>query len=484
MKRDHMNFKQISVQMLLAGYQNGQYKIHEVTQSIINRIRETQPRLNALVEDRFEEALNEAREKQVLLEQNRVDLNQYPLWGLPVTIKEMIAVKGMRQTLGTLDRKDWISQFDATLVTRLRERGAIILGTTNVSELGFWFECSNPVYGATCNPLNPDYSSGGSSGGEGALVGAGITPIGFGSDIGGSIRIPASFCGCLGYKPTPGVLPVTGHFPALPEFWEQWIRSPHMTSLGFLSHHLGDMIFMTQLLSGSDHKDPTSNMEPLNWDPVSDDITIYLLDNPDFNGAFLSDPEVTQAIQNVGKYLEAIGLNVVKLKDNCFENSLKLWLHRASQESVDDFFKLLSPIKNRSIFNELGLKILGKNQFGWPALLTAVLEKVAPAPQVSQNEFQSQKDQIHQLLGNNSVIVLPTHPRSGIKHNQSLTRPFDFIFTATANLYDLPALQVPVAKSSKTGLPIGCQIWAAPKQDRLIFHVGEILNSAFNQNLG
>jgi len=474
-----VNFREVSAKQLIEGYQSGLFKIHEVTRTVIQNINAAQPKLNALAEDRFRDALEEADAKQKAIELGQVNWLETPLCGLPVTIKEMLAIKGMRQTLGTLDRKDWISQADATMVARLKKLGAVILGTTNVSELGFWFECSNPVYGVTNNPIDAAYTSGGSSGGEAALVGAGMIPIGFGSDIGGSIRIPASFCGCLGYKPTPGILPLTGHFPATKDYWDQWVKTSHMTSLGFLSHHPTDIIWLTQLLSGHDKMDPASNVPPIAWDRLVSPSKVYLLSDPDFNGAYRADSEVVEAVENVGKYLEAMGFDVIRLPQDFFSDSLPLWLERAKAEKVDSFFNLLSPLKDRSIIKELLLKMVGKRQFEWPALVTATLESITLISDQKSNAFKSNVKKVHSLLGNHSVILIPTHPRNGIKHNQSLLRPFDFVYTAAANLYDLPAVQVPVAKSPKNRLPIGCQVWAHPFQDRLALSIAEIIHSTF-----
>jgi fatty acid amide hydrolase 2 len=475
-----MTFNELSAQDLIEGYKNGSFKIHTVIEKIIEAIQETQPSLNALAENRFEEALLEAKSKQVLVEQEKVDWKKYPLWGLPVTTTEMLAVKGMRQTLGTLDRKDWISHENSTLIERLENLGAIIIGTTNVSELGFWFECFNPVYGVTRNPLNLDYSSGGGSGGEGALVGAGITPIGIGSDFNGGIRIPASFCGCLGYKPTPGVLPLTGHFPAIRDYWDQWIKKTSMTSLGFISHHPSDLLWFTQLLSGYDQKDLSSNTPTLNWNKLPVNPKVFVISDPDFDGAYRADTEVVTAVENVGKYLRAIGYEVISLPSDFFEDSLSLWLERVRAEKVDSFFNLISPLKKRLVSKELLLKVIGKKQFDWPTLILAALDKLKGSTKSDSDHYKRKMERVHQLLNHNAVILLPTHPRSGIKHNQSLFRPFDFIYTATANLYNLPALQIPIAKSEQTGLPIGCQVWSHPFQDHLALFVGETIYDTFN----
>lgn len=469
---------------LIKQYQQGQAQIDVTIESIIQSIEQKNIKLNAICEDRFEEARKEAKEKQIKLNQHEVDFNKYPLWGLPITIKESFAVKGMKQTLGTLERKNWIAHEDATLVKRLKELGAIILGTTNTSELCFWFECSNPVYGKTSNPLDLSRTSGGSSGGEAALIASEVLPIGLGSDIGGSIRIPAHFCGLIGYKASPGVLPMTGHFPAIEPYVNDWMKSQHMSQCGFLGHSLEDISSLTQLLSGSDQRDPQSlNCPSLNYEWTHAAPKIYVLADPDFAGAYKADHEVVQATQNAARYLDAMGYDVVHLKTNAFEFTLFDWLYRAQLEKVDSFANLISPLQGFSPIRQILAEIKQSGRIELPGLVTSIIEHYGAKFFHSNREqdWLINKQKIHALLGQEAVILLPTHPRVAMKHGTSITRPFDFIYTGFANAYDLPATQITVAKSSQTQMPIGCQILAHPYQDHLTWKVADELLRGFNQ---
>ena len=171
----------------------------EVTRAFLRRIDAVNERVRAFTEVLREEAIAAARRADE--ERRRGDVRG-PLHGLPVTIKENIDVAGHASTLGVPARKGKRSADDAAIVQLLRAAGAVILGRTNVSQLLLFHECRNPVFGQTANPWSADHTPGGSSGGEAAALAAGMSPLGIGTDIGGSIRVPAHFTGVAGLKPS------------------------------------------------------------------------------------------------------------------------------------------------------------------------------------------------------------------------------------------------------------------------------------------
>src|SRR5437868_5142304 len=183
----------------------------ELLELHLQRIAEVQPRLNAFVH--VDE--NGARERAAALEATtRTDDECGALFGIPVTVKSCIDVAGWPCAAGSLLRRENRPSCDAVLVKRLRDAGAILLGNTNTPEFLMAYETDNRVSGRTSNPWNTECSSGGSSGGEAAAIASGCSMGGVGSDGGGSIRVPAHFCGICGLKPTPGRIPSTGHFPS------------------------------------------------------------------------------------------------------------------------------------------------------------------------------------------------------------------------------------------------------------------------------
>jgi Asp-tRNA(Asn)/Glu-tRNA(Gln) amidotransferase A subunit family amidase len=182
----------------------------DVARTHLDRIERLNPKLNAFVDCKPEAVLAQAREAEKAI--SRGD-ELGPLHGVPVSIKSSINVAGHRSEAGTRLRAGYIAAEDAPLVARLRAAGAVILGVTNTPELLMAWETDNLLYGRTNNPWDLTRTSGGSSGGEAAAIAAGLSAGGVGSDGGGSIRVPAHFCGICGLKPTPGRIPSTGHFP-------------------------------------------------------------------------------------------------------------------------------------------------------------------------------------------------------------------------------------------------------------------------------
>jgi amidase len=185
----------------------GAYSSREIVRAFISRIERFDNQINAVVVRRFDEALNEADAADVARASGGM---VGPLHGIPITIKECFDFAGLPSTYGRLDRANHKARADAVTVSRLRAAGAIVLGKTNVpKDLSDW-ESYNDVYGHTRNPWDLNKSPGGSSGGSAAALAAGLSALELGSDIGGSIRTPATFCGVYGHKPTFGVVPIRG----------------------------------------------------------------------------------------------------------------------------------------------------------------------------------------------------------------------------------------------------------------------------------
>jgi amidase len=182
----------------------------ELVEGYVARIEEVNPEINAVVLPRFEQALEEARAAEQAV--SRGD-ELGPLHGVPYTAKECIEVAGMPCCDASVIFEGNVSTEDAVVVENLRDAGAILLGKTNIPEFAFHYDSNNLIYGATANPHDHSRSVGGSSGGEGAALASCMTAFSVGSDYGGSIRVPAHFCGVVGIKPGRNVVPYAGHFP-------------------------------------------------------------------------------------------------------------------------------------------------------------------------------------------------------------------------------------------------------------------------------
>ena len=230
---------------LAAGLRSGQLSSEDVTRAHLDRIEAVNPKLNAVVLLRREAALQEARAADGVPREAR-----RPLHGVPVTIKDSLDTAGIVTTGGTKGRTGFVPAEDATVVRRLGAAGAIVMGKTNTPDLTLGYETTNLVYGRTNNPFDPERTSGGSSGGAAAIVAAGGSPLDLGTDTGGSIRLPAHFCGIAGLKPTVGRVPRTGHII------DYAGASQFLTHVGPLARHVEDLLLALRLIAGPDGVDP------------------------------------------------------------------------------------------------------------------------------------------------------------------------------------------------------------------------------------
>ncbi len=226
-----------------------------------------------------------------------------PLHGVPVTIKDTLETAGVICTGGTKGRANYVPKADATAVARLRAAGAIILGKTNVPELAGALETDNLIYGRTNNPYDLTRTPGGSSGGEAAIVAAGGSPLGLGTDAGGSIRVPAHFCGLAAIKPTSGRVPRTGQFP-LP----LGARSA-VFHVSLLARKVEDLALALPIISGPDYRDHSIVGMPLG-NPGSvklQDLKIAFFDD---DGVATPTREIIAAVRDSAKAFAEAGVKV------------------------------------------------------------------------------------------------------------------------------------------------------------------------------
>jgi amidase len=230
---------------MLAALAARQISAIELLEQHIARISRHNPALNAIIIADYDGA----RRAAAAADDARTRGLHAPLLGLPLTLKDCIDVAELRSTAGALELANYYATADAPLTARLRAAGAVIIGKTNMASWAADWQTNNPVFGRTNNPWNIAYTPGGSTGGGAAAVAAGLTPLEFGSDIGGSIRIPAAFCGVYGHKPSETAVPRSGIFPG----------SPHpnaaiaLSVAGPLARSAGDLALALDVIAGADH---------------------------------------------------------------------------------------------------------------------------------------------------------------------------------------------------------------------------------------
>ena len=214
----------------------------EVLQAHLDRIKEINPQLNAIV-TLAPDALQRAKEAEAGVSRGNAP---GPLHGVPVTVKDTIETAGLRTTSGSAMRAEFVPERDAPAVARLKAAGAIILGKTNTAEMAMDYTTENPVFTPTINPHDPSMTTGGSSGGEAAAIATCLSPGGIGSDLAGSVRIPAHFCGIAGLKPTVGRIPGEAQFPPS--------TGPYSLGavIGPMARSVSDLRLMFNVLAGID----------------------------------------------------------------------------------------------------------------------------------------------------------------------------------------------------------------------------------------
>src|SRR6266699_4260852 len=287
----------------------------EIVELHLKRIEELQPKLNAFVHLDAEGARRQARTARDLVLRG-AQLGS--LHGVPLSIKSCLDVAGWPCPAGSLLRKDFAPKQDAPLVSRLKAAGAILLGNTNTPEFLMAYETDNMLTGKTSNPWNLAYSTGGSSGGEAAAIAAGCSMGGVGSDGGGSIRVPAHFCGICGLKPTPGRIPSTGHFPSGAGAFS-WIGV-----VGPMARTVADLRTLFEVMAGPDAGDALSAPVPLRAYREGElrGMRIGILES-DVLG--VATPETRAAVERAAKLLAEKGFTVETFRLEGLDRALDLW---------------------------------------------------------------------------------------------------------------------------------------------------------------
>jgi amidase len=399
----------------------------EVVQSCLKRIEAVNPRLNAVVQIAAEQALAAARAADDALAQQQA---VGPLHGVPFTVKDWIDTADLPCTGGDPRFRDRRPQEDATVVARLRQAGAILLGKTNAM-------VDNEVYGRTNNPYNPAYSPAGSSSGEAAIIAAGGSPLGLGSDSGGSIRQPAHACGIAGLKPTTGRVPLTGHFPFISA-----VNDPR-TTIGPLARYVEDLALALPILSGPDWRDASVVPMPLaNWREV--DVGSLQVAFYTHHPTAEPTPETAntcrraaQVLANVCTYVEE---TLPPRVEEAYAITRDYW-QRPESASPDDWvpdgeFALTSEAVERHLFT-------------WDRFRRSLI----------------------QFMANYDVILTPVAERPSVRHGEN---EGGIPYTLPYSLTGWPCLSLR-AGTSPEGMPIGVQIVARPWRDDVALAVGQVL---------
>lgn len=441
----------------------------EVVEAHIARIQEVNPRINAVVAHRFEQARAEASRADEQVE--RVPPEDLPpLHGVPCTIKESFALEGMPNTSGHVSRRELRATSDAVTVARLRAAGAVPLGVTNVPELCMWFETHNRIYGRTNNPYDPRRIAGGSSGGEGAIVGAGGSPFGLGADIGGSIRMPAFFNGVFGHKPTGGLVPNTGQYPVAENEALRYLAT------GPLARRAEDLFPLLRILAGPDGVD-TGCDGALCGDPAEVDLSTLTVVSVE-DGA---TEDLLDAQARAAEALARRGAKVRHAGKGLFAHAFEIWSAALSAAAGTPFGVLLGGGEPVQTGRELLKWAVRRSSHTLPALAFAGVESLVTLTRGRNARLvalgRELREEVVELIGPRGVMLYPPHPRPAPFHYRPLLWPFDARYTAIFNVLELPVTQVPLGLNAQ-GVPLGVQVAAVHGHDHLTVAVALELERA------
>ncbi|XP_055317975.1 fatty-acid amide hydrolase 2 [Sitodiplosis mosellana] len=453
----------------------------QVLNTFIARIKQVNPLLNCVVDERYDDALQEAAQVDELIASDKYTVDQLretkPFLGVPISTKDCIAVKDMLHTGGLWLRRNTRATEDADSIRLMRDAGAIPFALTNVSEVCMWWESSNPVHGRSRNPYDANRIVGGSSGGEGCLLGAAGSPFGIGSDIGGSIRMPAFFNGVFGHKPSPFIVSSFGQYP-IPKGKEQM----SFLGVGPMSRFACDLKPMLKILAAD-------NAKKLNLDePVNLSNIKYFYQESDSGSYFVSpvDYDLRVAMDKVIRHLQvSLKAKPQRAKLTKLKDSVAIWLANMKDDESVSFDAQLANLNGRiNPYTELFKWIFGMSKHTFIAIMTAITDRLGiqngtPEYYEKVKERDDLRRDFEEMLGTDGVFIYPTHPTVAPYHNEPIVRPFNFSYTAIINVLGLPATAVPLGLGKKEGLPIGLQVIANRNQDRLCLAVASELERCF-----
>lgn len=430
----------------------------EVAMAHLDQIERLNPKLNAVV-TQAPDVVEQARAAEAAV--MRGD-QLGPLHGIPLTIKDTIETAGLRSTSGSAIRSNYVPRVDAPAVARLKSAGGIILGKTNAAEMAMDYNADNPVFGRTNHPLDPSLTPGGSSGGEAVAIATGMSAGGLGSDLAGSIRIPAHFCGICGLKPTSGRIPGELQFP--PGI------GPY--SLGAVIGPLARCAADLRVMLGALSKDPfgraSFNLRGTRVAWYTDDDTAPVTE------------ETAGAVAAAAAALREAGLTVEERRPPFVERGNELWLKLFSRASV---VQLRNVYKDRE--NEGGSFVRWR-------LRTA---DQSPVPTLDEYiavwmERDRLREELLQWMETTPIVIAPVGATPAYPHDtmkvtvkgETFGTFRAFSYAQTFNLFDLPVVTIPAGKSNE-GLPIGVQIAGLPFTEESLLAAAEIVEQALKAGL-
>ncbi len=480
-----MSLTDLSALDLAAAMAAGEASSEEITAAHLDRIAAVDGRVHAYLHVDDEAALRQARD---IDRRRRAGEDVPQLAGVPVAVKDVLATRGVPTTCGSRILDGWRPPYDATVVTRLREAGLVILGKTNMDEFAMGSSTEHSAFGPTRNPWDLERTPGGSSGGSAAAVAAFSAPLAIGSDTGGSIRQPAAFTGTVGVKPTYGGVSRYG-LVALASSLDQ---------VGPFARTVLDAAMLHEVIAGHDPKDSTSinaPVPPLVESALAGDVRglriglVRQLSGAGFQpGVQARFAEAVDLLASRGAVVSEIDLPHAEyalaayyliLPSECSSNLAKFDGMRFGLRVGDDGTRTAAEVMAATREAGFGPEVKRRIMLGTYALSKGYYD-----------EYYGQAQKVRTLIARDfaeafarvDVVVTPTAPTTAFRLGENLDDPvamyLNDIATIPANLAGICGMSVPVGLAAEDGLPVGLQIMAPAMADDRLYNVGAALEAA------
>ena len=461
----------------------------EITRYYWQRSQKLNPQINAFISFN-EQVLEQAKQCDQNL--NSVDWDKTPLFGIPLGIKDMFCTQGLRTTAASRMLEHFVPPYDATVVKKLKEAGAIILGKLNQDEFAMGSSNEYSYFGPCKNPWNLNHVPGGSSGGSAAAVAAGMVPASLGTDTGGSIRQPAHFCGIVGIKPTYGRISRYGIIAF----------ASSLDQAGPLTLSVDDAALLLESMCGPDPKDQTCSHQSVPaWSKDKKahvhGLKVGIID--DYISHEGLSPDIHRAFDEAVAALSSAGVEVVHLQSPLsLSHGISVYYLIASSEAssnlarydgvrygyranFDSFHGVsLEEFYSRNRGEGFGFEVKSRIMLGTYALSAgyydAYCKKAYQVRRLIQQEFLDNFQKCDFIL---SPVATTTAFAVGERSNNPVQMYFNDIFTVSANLAGLPGLVIPTRLDSQK-LPIGLQLLGRPWDEQTLFQVGRFLEAHFS----
>jgi len=463
-------------------------KPSELLKELLDRIKETEPKLNAYITVCEEEAVKRAEIADRELE--KLSKDEVPeLFGIPISIKDNINVENVRMTCASKILENFISPYDATVVKKLREKGAIFVGKNNLDEFAMGSSTETSYFGPTKNPWDLERVPGGSSGGSAAAVAARSALASLGSDTGGSIRQPAAFCGVVGLKPTYGRVSRFG----LTAF------ASSLDQIGPITKNVEDAAYLLNVISGQDAKDATSARIPVPdfLAGLNNEVKGLKAGLPKEYFVEGIEPEVKEKVLDAVKKLESLGVEVVEISLPHTEYAVETYYIIAPAEASSNLgrfdgvrytyrardYKGLVDMFCKTRAEGFGDEVKRRIMIGTYTLSAGYYDayylKAQKVRTLIYQDFEKAFEEV-------DFIVTPTSPTTAFKLGEKTADPIKMylsdIFTIAVNLAGLPAISIPCGFDEKE-LPVGLQIIGKAFDEVTILNVANVLEKELNLNL-